>query len=66
MTEKKTKKAAKRPEEAKHSFSISAHTSRAVASVAVCAAGMFSMWVTDGFTGIGWTIIGLLLIWGSA
>ena len=40
---------------------------KGLASVAVCAAGGFSMWVTAGSgspSGIGWAILGLLLIWG--
>lgn len=36
---------------------------KAIASVAICAAGAFSMWLTDGTTGIGWAVLGLLLIW---
>ncbi len=38
--------------------------SKAIASVAVCAAGAYSMWVSNGSTGIDWAIVGLLLIWG--
>ena len=37
---------------------------KAIASIAVCAAGGFSMWVTNGKTGIGWAVLGLLIIWG--
>jgi hypothetical protein len=36
---------------------------KAAASIAVCFAGAFSMYVTDGATGIGWAIFGLFLIW---
>lgn len=43
-------------------------TAKAIASVAVCAAGAASMWITKdattGATGIGWAILGLLMIWG--
>jgi len=37
---------------------------KAIASVAVCAAGAYSMHVSQGSTGIGWAILGILLIWG--
>jgi len=37
---------------------------RAVASIAVCGLGGFSMYLTEGQTGIGWAILGILLIWG--
>lgn len=36
---------------------------QAVASVAVCAAGAYCMYVTGGETGIGWAILGLMIIW---
>ena len=36
---------------------------KGLASVAVCAAGAFAMHVTGGQTGIGWAILGLLIIW---
>jgi two-component system chemotaxis sensor kinase CheA len=45
---------------------MSNNTTRAIASVAVCALGAFSMWVTAGATGVGWAVLGILLIWGSA
>ncbi len=34
-----------------------------VLSVVVCILGGVSMWVTAGDTGIGWSILGLALIW---
>lgn len=37
--------------------------SKAIASVAICAAGAVSMWVTGGQTGIGWAVLGLMVIW---
>ena len=40
------------------------NVARAVASVAVCALGAFCMWVTGGATGVGWALLGMLLIWG--
>ena len=33
------------------------------ASVAVCAAGAASMYFSQGQTGIGWAILGIMLIW---
>ena len=38
---------------------------KAIATVAVCVAGGVSMCTTNGATGIGWTILGVLLIWGA-
>jgi hypothetical protein len=38
---------------------------KAIASIAVCAMGAFCMHITDGYTGVGWAILGILLIWGS-
>lgn len=40
------------------------YLAKAIASVAVCLAGAYSMKITNGTTGIGWAILGLLLIWG--
>jgi hypothetical protein len=39
---------------------------RAIASVAVCAMGSYCMYITEGETGIGWAILGLLVLWGSS
>ena len=36
---------------------------KGLASVAICALGGVSMWITDGDTGIGWAIIGLIVVW---
>ena len=36
---------------------------RAIASVAVCATGGLSMWITGGKTGIGWAVLALFFIW---
>ena len=41
------------------------NTTKAVASIAVCAAGAFSMWISGGSTGIGWAILGIFLIWND-
>ena len=38
---------------------------KAIASVAICAAGAYSMKVTKGETGIGWACFGLFLIWSA-
>lgn len=38
-------------------------TAKAIASVAICAAGAYVMYVTQGKTGIGWAVFGLLVIW---
>jgi len=39
------------------------YISKGLASIAVCGMGAFSMYVTNGDTGIGWAIFGLMLIW---
>ncbi len=36
---------------------------KGLASIAVCALGAFSMYRSDGEIGIGWAIIGLIVIW---
>jgi hypothetical protein len=41
------------------------HIGRGIATLAVCGAGAYSMYVSGGTTGIGWSILGILLIWGS-
>jgi len=38
---------------------------KALASVACCAMGSYCMFITNGSTGVGWTILGIALIWGS-
>jgi hypothetical protein len=38
---------------------------KAVASAAVCAMGFGCMWSTGGATGIGWAVLGLLIIWAE-
>jgi len=40
-------------------------TGKAIASVAVCAAGAASMYWSNGSTGIGWAILGIMIIWGA-
>jgi hypothetical protein len=37
--------------------------SKGIASFSVCLLGGYCMWLTDGGTGVGWAILGLLLIW---
>ena len=36
---------------------------KALASVAICAAGAYCMKITGGEIGIGWAVLGLLVIW---
>jgi len=38
---------------------------KGVATLGVCALGAYCMHLTDGSTGVGWAILGVLLIWGS-
>ena len=40
------------------------YKAKAVASLGVCFLGAVSMYVTNGETGIGWAILGLMFIWG--
>lgn len=42
---------------------IQRHLWRGVATVAVCALGAFAMWITNGQTGVGLAIIGVMFIW---
>ena len=37
---------------------------KAVASIAICGLGAFAMYLTNGATGIGWSVLALLFIWG--
>lgn len=41
------------------------HMGRGLATLAVCGAGALAMYVTKGETGIGWSVLGILIIWGS-
>lgn len=41
------------------------NTAKMGASVAVCTLGVLSMYFSGGATGIGWAILGILIIWGS-
>ena len=43
---------------------INKNLGRGLASLGICILGGFCMWVTNGATGIGWSILGLLIIWG--
>jgi hypothetical protein len=36
---------------------------KGIASLAVCGLGAYAMYSTDGKTGVGWAILGLLIIW---
>ena len=37
---------------------------KGIATIAICGLGGFAMWLTGGATGIGWTVLGILIIWG--
>lgn len=36
---------------------------KGLASMAICGLGGFCMWYTKGQTGIGWSVLGLFIIW---
>ncbi len=36
---------------------------KGIASIAVCALGVLSMYFSDGTTGVGWAILGIMMIW---
>jgi hypothetical protein len=38
---------------------------KGLASIAVCLIGAYSMRITDGGTGVGWAILGLMFIWAN-
>jgi hypothetical protein len=38
------------------------YIAKAIASLAVCLAGAYSMYISKGETGIGWAIFGLIII----
>ena len=40
-------------------------TSKGLASIGICILGGVSMYCSDGKTGVGWAVLGLLLIWGN-
>jgi len=40
-----------------------ARPNRWLATIGVCALGALCMYVTDGNTGIGWAMFGVILIW---
>jgi hypothetical protein len=39
------------------------YLAKTIASVAICFAGAYCMKITNGTTGIGWAVLGLLFIW---
>tara|TARA_B100001964_G_scaffold214509_1_gene252166 strand:+ start:5475 stop:5606 length:132 start_codon:yes stop_codon:yes gene_type:complete len=39
------------------------NTAKAIASTAICVAGAFTMYITNGTTGIGWAVLGIDIIW---
>ena len=42
---------------------MSIPTAKAIASVVICAAGAYSMFITGGETGIGWALAGMFFLW---
>jgi len=38
---------------------------KGIASVSMCVLGALSMEITNGNTGIGWAVVGLLIIWNN-
>lgn len=40
------------------------NNNKGIATIAVCVLGIYSMYVSNGQTGIGWAILGVFLIWG--
>ena len=41
------------------------YIAKGIATIAVCGMGAYVMQITDGKTGIGWAIFGVIGIWGS-
>jgi len=41
------------------------NNNKGIATIAVCALGAWSMYISNGNTGIGWAILGVLLIWSN-
>ena len=39
---------------------------KGLASAAICGMGAYVMYLTDGTTGIGWAVLGLLLVWNHS
>jgi len=37
---------------------------KGIATLGICAMGAYVMWLTGGQTGIGWAILGVLILWG--
>jgi hypothetical protein len=42
---------------------VTKYIAKAVATFAVCAAGVACMWITKSEVGIGWALFGVFLIW---
>ena len=41
------------------------YIAKGIGTIAVCAMGAYVMKITDGKTGIGWAILGVIIIWSS-
>jgi hypothetical protein len=41
------------------------YTTKMLSTVAICMMGTYCMWLTNGKTGIGWAILGVLFVWES-
>jgi len=41
------------------------YLAKAAASIAVCGAGAAAMYFSQGQTGVGWSVLGVLIIWCS-
>ena len=41
------------------------HYDKGIATIAICASGAWAMYITNGSTGIGWSILGIMVLWGS-
>jgi len=42
---------------------MKSYWAKSIASIAVCAMGTACMYFTHGQTGIGWAILGLMIVW---
>ena len=44
-------------------INMGVYLNKGMASIAVCALGAYCMYITNGRTGVGWAILGLMFIW---
>ncbi len=52
-----------RREKEKHPNYTVRYLGKGLASIGVCGLGAYCMYLTNGETGVGWAILGLLIIW---